>query len=134
MKLLNYGQTKGMDQLLTFKPNFNAQNFEGNTALMLAADRADPMIVRTLLRAKPNLLLKNRDGKTARDIAQKKGYEEIADLLTPVTATAKIEGRSDGTCSPAMIHLSRNETVEITLAGEGAMFSLSSPYLCLDLI
>lgn len=134
MKLVHYGQAQGMDQLLTFKPNVNAQNFEGNTALMLAADRADPMIVRTLLRAKPNLLLKNRDGKTARDIAQKKGYEEIADLLTPVTATAKIEGRSDGTCSPAMIHLSRNETVEITLAGEGAMFMLSAPDLGLDLM
>lgn len=123
-----------MDLLFDSEADVNAQDQKGFTSVMIAADRGSEMTVRTLLRANPDLKLKNKAGLTAYAIAQKKGYEELLDLLVPA-AQALIEGQEDGTCTPDMVHLSVGKTYEVVLkATSGKMFLLTSPDLSIELM
>ncbi len=58
------------------------QDYEGMTALMLAARAGQVEAVRTLKLFKANTLLKNKEGKTALDLARSNGNSEIVNLLS----------------------------------------------------
>ncbi len=135
LKLTKYGQISALDLLMEAKPNMNAQDRAGNTSVMNAAFRRNDLLLRTLLHGKPDLRLKNKLGQTAYDIAELKGYEELFELLKPVEASAILEGRGDGSCTPTMVHLEKDKPVEIILkASSTAMFLLEAPDLGLELM
>lgn len=64
------------------KINVDQQDYEGMTALMLAAQAGHFEAVKTLIFFKANKLLKNKKGKTALDLARSKGNTEIVKLLS----------------------------------------------------
>ncbi len=64
------------------KINVDQQDYEGMTALMLAAQAGHFEVVKTLLFFKANKLLKNKQGKTAIDLARSKNHSEIVKLLS----------------------------------------------------
>lgn len=64
------------------KINVNQQDYEGMTALMLAAQAGQTEAVKTLKLFKASTLLKNKQGKTALDLARSKGNSEIVKLLS----------------------------------------------------
>lgn len=63
--------------------NVDLQDNDGNTALMLAAQAGQLEAVKTLKLFKANTLLKNKQSKTALDLARLKGNREIVKLLSP---------------------------------------------------
>jgi ankyrin repeat protein len=64
------------------KINVNQQDDDGMTALMLAAEAGQVEAVKTLLFFKANKLVKNKQGKTALDLARSKNNTEIVKLLS----------------------------------------------------
>jgi len=64
------------------KINVDQQDYEGNTALMLAAQAGHVEAVKTLIFFKANKLLKNKQGKTAHDLARSISNPEIVKLLS----------------------------------------------------
>lgn len=64
------------------KINVDQQDYEGMTALMLAAQAGHVEAVKTLIFFKANKLLKNKKGKTALDLARSKNNIEIVKLLS----------------------------------------------------
>jgi ankyrin repeat protein len=64
------------------KINVNQQDYDGMTALMLAAEAGQVESVKTLIFFKANKLLKNKQGKTAIDLARSKDNTEIVKLLS----------------------------------------------------
>lgn len=64
------------------KINVNQQDDDGMTALMLAAEAGQVEAVKTLLFFKANKLGKNKQGKTALDLARSKNNTEIVKLLS----------------------------------------------------
>ena len=68
--------------LLAKNPNIiNAQNNEGWTALMIAAEHGHTGIVNTLLQRGANTNIGNRNGGTAFLIARSKGHNEIENAI-----------------------------------------------------
>jgi ankyrin repeat protein len=68
--------------LLATMKGINIQNYEGDTALHMAIDyRSYDDIVFFLVEKGADMILKNRAGKTALDIAKEKNYVKIVDLL-----------------------------------------------------
>lgn len=59
----------------------NSQNFDGNTALHLAAERGYEAIIKSLLEAGADKGIKNRAGETAADIAVRSGYSKLLAYL-----------------------------------------------------
>lgn len=78
-----YGNLDVCKNLLEFGADVDApdQGIEGNTALMWASYNGNFGLVRMLLKAKANPLIKSRKGQTALDMAQDNGHGEIAKLL-----------------------------------------------------
>jgi len=136
--LLNFVYSNSVTEvnaLRDAKPNINAQDKDGNTALIYAAQSRNELMVRTILRMNPQLDLKNNQGLTAYTMAEKKGYAELLELLTPVAAVETITGNADGTCSPTMVHIYKDKTVEIVLSGRAdKMFMLTAPDLGIELM
>lgn len=64
------------------KINVNQQDYDGMTALMLAAEAGKVEAVKTLKLFKADILLKNDKGKTALDLARSKNNTEIVKLLS----------------------------------------------------
>lgn len=134
LKLVKYSQADAAEIFINLEADINAQDVEGNTAIMLAADKGNYYLVRTVLDGNPNLALKNKAGKTAYQIAEKKGYGGLLDLLTPAAKSETIEGKNDGTCTPKMVHLMVGKSVEIVLKSSTKMFLLKAPALNLELM
>ena len=68
--------------LLEADAQIDAQNnYGGETPLIRASFRGEEAAVRELLKGNPNLDLKNKDGETALDVARRKNYQSIVDLL-----------------------------------------------------
>lgn len=57
------------DRIFAAKPDLNAQDNNGNTALILAANLGNTYIVQKLLAAGARLNIKNNEGKTAASMA-----------------------------------------------------------------
>ena len=64
------------------KINVNQQDYDGMTALMLAAQAGHIEAVKTLIFFNTFKLLKNKKGKTALDLARSKNHSEIVKLLS----------------------------------------------------
>ncbi|HZG85489.1 ankyrin repeat domain-containing protein [Paenibacillus sp.] len=76
------GSRTGIVQLLLERgADPNAQQSGGWTPLHQAADRCDVEMVKLLLRFGADASIGQDDGKTARAIAEEKGYTEVLDVL-----------------------------------------------------
>lgn len=136
MNLVLAGSISELDTLLENSANVNAQDIEGRTALMYAAERGDEIQVRTFLPHSPDLGLKDRKQKTAYDLAVAAGYPDMAEeLLKPQAKAETVTGQTDGTCSPTMVHIMAGEEVVIRLtAPSNAMFLMTAPDLGIELM
>jgi ankyrin repeat protein len=68
--------------LLRAGANVNAQDRNGNTALMEAAEDGNVSAAKLLLEAHADRTLKNASGQTALSIASFRNHEEVIRLLT----------------------------------------------------
>ena len=71
-----------IDTLLVAGADVNIQGGDGRTALMIAADRGDNVVLNKLLDcSKLDLNAKDKDGKTAYDLARMKGHTVVCSRL-----------------------------------------------------
>lgn len=134
MNLLIRGHESEASDLVAFGADVDAQDKDGMTALMYAAQHDSVSEVRTLLPGNPNRLLKNNEGDTAYAIAKKLAFEDLLSLLQPASRSFTVTGNTDGTCAPAEIKLTLNEAAEIVLKPEKAMFLLKAPAFDMELM
>jgi hypothetical protein len=76
------GQAEAVNLLLDNEAKINHTSFIRGTALIAAAENGHTEVVRILIEKGADVCFK-ADGGTAREIAQKSGYEEIVALLKP---------------------------------------------------
>ncbi|PJB73639.1 MAG: hypothetical protein CO093_00235 [Alphaproteobacteria bacterium CG_4_9_14_3_um_filter_47_13] len=76
-----HGGTQTVNELIAAGADVNAQDGYGNTALMVAAKRANRAIVELLLNEGADVNLKNREGDTALAIAEWHGHTDIVRIL-----------------------------------------------------
>ena len=83
-----HGETGALKEILEVS-DLNAQDEDGWTALMFAACAGHPSSVAALLDAGADASIKNKDGATAHDLAQERGYDDvIRALVEPKDARA----------------------------------------------
>ncbi len=71
-----------VDQILkNVHVNIDIQNNNGDTALIIAVNNRNTRIVEKLLMANADINIKNKENKSAKDIAQEKDYQEIVRLI-----------------------------------------------------
>ena len=70
-----------MDALLARHVDVDAQNSFGDTALIIASRNGDGALVRKLLDAGASARLRNKDRKSAADVAAARSFAAIAQLL-----------------------------------------------------
>ncbi len=75
----------------------NATDKDGNTALILAAQRGHADTVDTLLQAKVKLNVDNKDGMTALILAAQNGFLRCVELLVKAGADTTIQDRTGRT-------------------------------------
>ena len=75
------GSTDMLNLLLSYRAKVHYHNSQGMTALMKAAEVMDIDALRILMFAGADLNLRNRQGKTARDIALQFGIADVFDAL-----------------------------------------------------
>jgi hypothetical protein len=119
--------------LLDFEADVNAKDFFGNTPLIYAASKGDGYLVKTLNGYNPDRGIKNLDGKTAYDIAKELNYHHLLPLLEVTSREVVINGNSDGSCSPLMLHLETGP-VTFVLKATSRMFMLTIPKLDVELM
>ncbi len=130
-----YSNSDAARILAQLDAGINAQDIDGNTPLMLAAETGSVFNVKTILEFSPNRSLKNKQGMTAYDIAKEFDARDVVDLLRPVTKTITLQGGINGGCDQTMIHVMQGEEIEIALqATSSKMFKLDAPDLGIDLM
>ena len=67
--------------LLNHGADINAQDIEGNTALMYAAHLGFTEIVQLLIDSGADLTITNNDGDTALDLARQENYQNVVNIL-----------------------------------------------------
>ena len=83
-----HGETGALKEILDVS-NVDSQDEDGWTALMFAACAGYPSSVAALLDAGANASLKNKEGASAHDLAQERGYDDvIRALVEPKEARA----------------------------------------------
>lgn len=75
----------------------DAKDHDGNTALILAAQRGQDDAVAVLIRAKAKVDIDNRDGMTALSLAAQNGNLRIVEMLVKAGADMKIQDRTGRT-------------------------------------
>jgi len=76
------------------KADLNCIDEDGWTALMFAAVEGHAPLVAVLLKAGADKEIKNKDGQTAADLADQRGYTEVfRALATPFAGEADLEKR-----------------------------------------
>lgn len=84
------GNLEVVNLLLSKGADVNAKEMKGYTALMAASIEGNLAVVRALLKANPDLEAKNgSSGRTAAEIAQASGYEEIVAALRAASENQK---------------------------------------------
>ena len=81
MYAANNGHDTVIPLLLEADAQIDAQNDNGQTALIMASACGKEAAVRELLKGNPNLDLKSKSGKTALDYAREENYQSIVNLL-----------------------------------------------------
>lgn len=127
------GQTAALSSLLDYEADVNAQDVFGNTPLMYAASTGNGLVVKTINDYKPERSLKNKEGKTAYAIAEELKYRHLLPLLEVAGQQVKIDGNSDGSCSPLSLHL-KSGPVTFVLKASSKMFMLTVPDLDVELM
>src|SRR3990167_4547043 len=74
-----YNHPLSIQHLLAFEADVNERDNHGMTPLMYACLLGHKSVVELLFLSRPNTLFKNTQGKTARKIAQGKGFTDIAE-------------------------------------------------------
>jgi len=77
-KINNY---KAVEELLKKGININQQDILGNTALHYAVETERPYLTYLLMTKNPDINLKNKEGKTAKDLANEIGNKKILETL-----------------------------------------------------
>ncbi len=72
-----YGWVSIANQILKYQPDINIRTYGSITPLMIAAQFGHPEYVRLLLQYNANLYMQNKDGKTAAQIAEENGFNNI---------------------------------------------------------
>lgn len=122
------------ESFIAAEADFDAQDNLGNTALMYAAANGDAWIVEQILEGNPDRRLKNKDGKTAYDIAKVWERTKVMNLVRIPDSTVTIEGQADGSCSPLQIDLKQGQVIEFVLKATEKMFKLDAKMIGLDLM
>ena len=125
------------DSFIAAEADFDAQDSQGNTALMYAVinSNGNPWNIQSILEGNPDRRIKNKAGETAYDIAKHWQRESVIDLVRIPDTTINITGQADGSCSPLKIEIKAGQVIEFSLkAIETKMFRLVSPSLNLDLM
>lgn len=132
------------------EPEIDAQDLEGNTALMWATTLSTInyeafAAIQELTTSNASRVLKNKSNLTAYDVAKGLGLDEknrgvgreydkrILRLLKPATKTITIVGK-DGVCSPLDIMFNKGESVEFRLEAQDKMYLMTAPGLAINLM
>ena len=75
----------------TSKLKINIVDKEGNTPLMLAAEKGNLNVVKLLLEAKAKTNIRNNNGESAYTIAISANNQKMADLISPHKKRKKIQ-------------------------------------------
>jgi hypothetical protein len=135
IKLVANQEISAIGTLLDYGPDVDVQDHLGNTALIKGATTGDKLLVQTLLDGKPNLKVKNKAGKTAYQIAKENGFSNLLEMLQPPSHSQIVEGSDAGGCTPSMIHIYKDQAVEVVLqATANNMFLMNSPGLGINLM
>ncbi len=146
----NTGDSALVASFLQNDPDVDAQDLEGNTALMWAITLSTTGseaygVIRELTAANANRNLKNKSDQTAYQLAKVLGVDEkkhdflhpfdrrILKELTPSSKTVLMTG-SKGSCSPAEINLTVGDVVEFKLVAEDKMYRFQSSSLGIDVM
>lgn len=146
----NHGDSDLIARFLENEPDVDAQDLEGNTALMWATTLSTINFeayaaIQELAAANASRTLKNKSNLTAYDIAKglglsekNRGYDHEYDqrilrLLKPASRSVTIVGR-DGECSPLSIEIAHGESVEFRLEASEKMYLMTAPGLSINLM
>ena len=147
----NRGNSEIIASFLENEPNVDAQDLEGNTALMWAVTLSKISsealsAIQELNMANSNRIIKNTSSLTAYQIAKNLGLDEKSRdsfnhefdrriLLELQTAkqTVVITGEA-GACSPLQIELKEGDSVEFHLVAKEKMYLMKAPALSLELM
>ncbi|MGL9762250.1 MAG: ankyrin repeat domain-containing protein [Wolbachia sp.] len=118
----------------------NQLNNDGNTALHLAAENGNTEIVKVLLNAKADPLLKNKNGKTPRDLATdenvKQLLEEAENKRVPdrenVHSIPNEPNNKPCADGANILHSTKGNKLPIITASAGLLLGLSIAYLAGD--
>ena len=117
------GNLEAVNLLLSKGADVNAKDMEGFTALMAASLEGNLAVVRALLKTNPDLEAKGGSkGRTAAEIAQAKGYEEIVAALRAASENQK---QSRITPSEVARTAESQEKARLKLGQTGLQFTAS---------
>lgn len=122
------------NSFIASEAEFDAQDELGNTALIYAVLNGDESVVQQIIEGNPDRRIKNKEGKTAFDIATQWQKTAVMDLVKIPDTTVMVQGKEDGTCSPLQINLKQGQVVELTLKASSKMFKLESKKLGIDIM
>lgn len=135
IKLVKADRPYEIQTLINYESDINAQDVNGNTALMHAANLGRKMLVKALLHGEPDLELKNNKGQTAYDIAKGNKQDHLLSLLTPGEESIVFHGQQDGLCTPDEVMLVKGKTVKFILkASQNNMFLFEAKDLGIELM
>ena len=81
MMAVNFGSVPMIKTLLAGGADVNFRIFNGYTALMVAAERYEPVVARVLIAAGADVNAKNKFGETALHLAMKQENTEVVAVL-----------------------------------------------------
>lgn len=135
LKLVKFKDRESAQFLLDLEADMNLQDIEGYTALMRAVENYDYQTVFTLVSLGADTSLKNKNNKTALEIAKVWGNKKIIELLEEPQTVVTVEGKADGSCSQTEIRLPVGKATRIILkATQNQMFKFASEDLSLEIV
>lgn len=135
LKLVKFKDRDSSQFLLDLEADMNSQDLEGYTALMRAVENYDYQTVFTLVSLGVDTSLKNKNNKTALEIAKVWGNKKIIELLEEPQTVVTIDGKADGSCSQTEIRLPVSKVARIVLkATQSQMFKFEAEDLSLEIV
>lgn len=134
MKAVRLNISNVYSSFIAAEAEFDAVDNNGNTALMIGAKNANRSTIQEFLEGNPDRAKKNKDGKTAYDIAKHWGRNDVLDLLLIPKYQVIIKGQSDGSCSPLDINITKGDVVEFVLKASEKMFLFKAPQLGIEMM